>query len=269
MSRRVLTIVHQKDSTWGKVGEFLLERGFELDRCCPCVGGELPASLDGYSACVVFGGPQSANDDHDPGIRGELDWLERTALPAGIPVLGICLGAQQIARVLGASVGPHPDGQVEIGYAEVHPTQHGEAFLAGSTTFYQWHSETFGIPSDAVHLAHNEAFSGQAFRYRDNVFAIEFHPEMTLDMVVRWCGFRWRFEKAGVARRARPRRADRRLRTARPRQRCMAEPLHRRDLPAGRARDDGCNGSRVPQGGCKRGPALNGAARHWRPLRVQ
>ena len=188
MTRRVLTIVHQEDSTWGKVGEFLLERGFELDRCCPCFGGELPASLDEYSACVVFGGPQSANDDDDPGIRGELDWLERTALPADIPLLGICLGAQQIARVLGASVGPHPDGQVEIGYAEVHPTAHGEPFLAGTTTFYQWHSETFTIPADTVHLAHNEAFSGQAFRYRDNVYAIEFHPEMTLDMVVRWCG---------------------------------------------------------------------------------
>lgn len=113
--RRILIVVHQEHSTPGRVGELLEAQGCTLDRRCPNLGCGLPRDLSPYRACVVFGGPQSANDDHLPGIRAELDWLERTVLPSDRPVLGICLGAQMIARVLGAKVGPHPDGLVEIG----------------------------------------------------------------------------------------------------------------------------------------------------------
>ena len=109
-------------------------------------------------------------------------------LPSGKPVLGICLGAQQIARALGARVGPRPDGLVEIGYYEVRPTGHCPNFLAAPTTFYQWHAETFEIPRDAVHLAENTQFPGQAFRYGENAYGIEFHPEMTREMIESWCG---------------------------------------------------------------------------------
>jgi GMP synthase (glutamine-hydrolysing) len=188
VSHEILIVVHQEHSTPGKVGEFLVQRGYALDRRCPNLGDPLPDDLTAYAAAVVFGGPQSANDDHLPGIRAELDWLERTALPSGRPLLGICLGAQEIARVLGAKVGPHPDGLVEIGYHEVSPTAAGrDEFLDGPTVFYQWHSETFEIPSGAVHLAENEVFPGQAYRYDGNVYGIEFHPEMTRPMIERWC----------------------------------------------------------------------------------
>ncbi|MGH6914810.1 MAG: glutamine amidotransferase-related protein, partial [Geminicoccales bacterium] len=111
---------------------------------------------------------------------------ERVAIPSDRPMLGICLGAQMIARVLGAKVGPHPEGLVEIGYHAIHPTAAGQAYLDGPTMFYQWHKETFEIPQGAVHLAHNEAFSGQAFRYNQHVYGIEFHPEMTRTMIERW-----------------------------------------------------------------------------------
>jgi GMP synthase (glutamine-hydrolysing) len=187
MSRKVLIVVHQEHSTPGRVGEFLCARGYELDRRCPNMGDPLPSELSDYAACVVFGGPMSANDDHLPGIRAELDWLEKHALPSGRPLLGICLGGQQIARVLGARVGKHCDGLVEIGYYEVAPTQSGGGFLECPTVFYQWHTETFDIPDDAVHLARNDNFPGQAFRYDGSTYAIEFHPEMTREMVQRWC----------------------------------------------------------------------------------
>ncbi len=187
MSRKVLTIFHQEHSTAGRVGEFLSERGYALDKRCPCMGDPLPTDLSQYAASVIFGGPMSANDDHMPGIRAELDWLEKHALTSGRPLLGICLGGQQIARVLGARVGPHCDGLVEIGYYEVAPTQNGGDFLDCPTVFYQWHTETFDIPDDAEHLAHNENFPGQAFRYDGSTYAIEFHPEMTREMVDKWC----------------------------------------------------------------------------------
>jgi GMP synthase (glutamine-hydrolysing) len=184
--QQVLIIVHQELSNPGRVGELLVERDCALDRRCPNLGDALPRDVSAYAAAIIFGGPQSANDDHLPGIRAELDWLERTALPAGRPLLGICLGAQMIARVLGARVGPHPDGLVEIGYHPVHPTGAGAAYFEGATMFYQWHRETFEIPAGAAHLAHNDAFEAQAFRYDGHVYGIEFHPEMTLTMVERW-----------------------------------------------------------------------------------
>ena len=188
MPERMIAVFHSRNSTPGKMGEHLAARGFDLDERRPCYGDPLPEDLSGYAAAIVFGGPQSANDDHDPGIRAELDWLEGVVLPSGKAVLGICLGAQQIARVLGARVGPHPDGLVEIGYYEVRPTGHCPRFLAAPTMFYQWHGETFEIPRDAVHLAENTLFPGQAFRYREQVYGIEFHPEMTREMIECWCG---------------------------------------------------------------------------------
>ena len=188
MPDRIIAVFHSRNSDPGKVGERLAARGFALDGRRPCHGDTLPGNLFGYAAAIVFGGPQSANDDHDSGIRAELDWLEGAALPSGLPVLGICLGAQQIARVLGACIGPHPDGLVEIGYCEVHPTGRCPQFLAAPTMFYQWHRETFEIPRDAVHLAESSLFPGQAFRYREHVYGIEFHPEMTRAMIESWCG---------------------------------------------------------------------------------
>jgi GMP synthase (glutamine-hydrolysing) len=186
MARRVLIVVHQERSTPGRVGELLEARGCTLERCCPNLGDPLPGDLSPYRAAIVFGGPQSANDDHLPGIRAELEWLERAALPAGPPLLGICLGAQLMARVLGAKVGPHPEGLVEIGYHPIYPTAAGAPYFDGPTLFYQWHRETFAIPAGTVHLAHNDAFAAQAFRYGRHAYGIEFHPEMTRAMIERW-----------------------------------------------------------------------------------
>ena len=135
MRQKVLIVVHQEHSTPGRVGEFLTARGYELDRRCPNMGDPLPTDLSPYAASVVFGGPMSANDDHLPGIRAELEWLEKHALPSGRPLLGICLGGQQIARVLGARVGRHCDGLVEIGYYEIAPTDTAGDFLDAPRVF--------------------------------------------------------------------------------------------------------------------------------------
>lgn len=184
-AQSILIVVHQQHSTPGLLGELLQARGYQLDRRCPCLGDPLP-KLDDYVAAIVFGGPQSASEN-SPGINAELKWIENIGLPSNKPLLGICLGAQEIARVLGAQTGPRADGVVEIGYWPVSPTAYAGEFLTEVTTFYQWHSDTFEIPKDAVHLAFNEHFPSQAFRYGNQVYAIEFHPEMTLEMIRTWC----------------------------------------------------------------------------------
>jgi len=187
MGRKVLLVVHQEHSDPGRVGEVLVQRGCTLERRCPNLGDPLPdAGLEGYAAAFVFGGPMSANDDRElPGIRAELDWLER-AVDGATPLIGICLGAQLIARALGARVGPHPEGLVEIGYYEVTPTVGGAPYFDGVTSFYQWHAETFTLPEGAVKLAGSATFEQQAFHYGRAVYGLEFHPEMTRAMVERW-----------------------------------------------------------------------------------
>jgi GMP synthase (glutamine-hydrolysing) len=186
MAKRILIVVHQEHSNPGRVGELLQQRGYSFDRRCPNLFDPLPDDLSGYAAAIVFGGPQSANDDDRPAIRLELRWLERVALASEVPLLGICLGAQMMARVLGARVGRHPENLVEIGYHPIFPTAAGAAYFDGPTMFYQWHRETFEIPAGALHLAHNDAFDAQMFRYGDHAFGIEFHPEMTRAMIARW-----------------------------------------------------------------------------------
>ena len=187
MSDKVLIIVHQPTSTPGRIGLKLAARGFTLDIRRPCLGEPLPESLDDHRGVVVFGGPMSANDCHELDfIRTEIDWL---ALPlkTKVPFLGVCLGAQLLARHLGMDVAPHPDGEVEIGYYPLRPTKAGLELVAQWPDHaYQWHREGFELPRGAVLLAEGNAFTNQAFRYGEAAYGVQFHPEVTQAMVHRW-----------------------------------------------------------------------------------
>ena len=162
----------------------LSERGYALDLRRPACGCTLPADLSEHDGCVVFGGPMSANDDHLDFIRDEMRLIE-TAVAQGRPFLGICLGGQMLSRVLGGRVGPHPDGWHEIGYYRLSATPDGEALFAAEQHFYQWHNEGFSLPAGAVRLATSAYFDCQAMRY-GNAYGIQFHPEVTRAMMLRW-----------------------------------------------------------------------------------
>lgn len=184
--KKVLIVVHQETSDPGLVGQLLHENGCMLDIRCPAIGNLLPESVDGYAGVVVFGGPMSANDDAElPFIRTELDWIP-TVLESAKPFLGICLGAQLLARVLGAQVAPHPEGRREIGYVPIQPVLHSHNPFAKLTHVYQWHKEGFELPRDAVLLATGEVFPNQAFCYGDTAYGVQFHPEITRTMIDVW-----------------------------------------------------------------------------------
>lgn len=123
MNPPVLIVLHQEHSTPGRIGLALKERGYALDIRRPRFDDPLPETLEGHSGAVIFGGPQSANDD-DPFVRREIDWI---AVPVreNKPFLGICLGAQMLARQLGARVYKHPEGHAEVGYYPIRPTEAG------------------------------------------------------------------------------------------------------------------------------------------------
>jgi len=181
----VLLVVHQENSNPGRVGDELRALGHELDIRRPCMGHELPRDLSGHAGAVVFGGPMSANDDHLPFIRQELAWIPH-AVASGKPYLGICLGAQLLARATGARVAPHPEGWHEIGYYPIRATAAGRGLFPEKLHVYQWHGEGFDLPRGAQRLAQTKWFPNQAFALGPNAFGIQFHPEVTGAMMRLW-----------------------------------------------------------------------------------
>ena len=181
----VLVILHQEHSTPGRVGRLLREAGYRLDIRRPRFGDPLPRTMDGHAAAVVFGGPMSANDGDD-WLRREIDWIG-VPLRDGKPFLGICLGAQMLARHLGHRVCPHPEGRVEVGYYPIRATAEGKrAWPSLPAKVYQWHREGFDLPAGATLLAEGDDFEAQAFRYGPAAFGLQFHPEVTYQMMCRW-----------------------------------------------------------------------------------
>lgn len=188
---KILIVVHQETSDPGLVGQVLRQMGYELDIRCPAIGGTLPETMDHHAGAVIFGGPMSANDDETlPFIRTELDWIS-IALESGKPYFGICLGAQMLARVLGARVAPHPEDLREIGFMPIQPVALPQNWsdpnpFAELTHVYHWHREGFELPAGAELLAIGQTFQNQAYRYSDSVYGVQFHPEITRSMIDLW-----------------------------------------------------------------------------------
>lgn len=183
--RPVLIVLHQETSTPGRVGQVLAAHGVRLDIRRPVIGDSLPETLDDHRGAIVFGGPPSANDP-DAHLRREVDWMA-VPLAENRPFLGICLGAQMLVKHLGGTVGPHPEGLVEVGYFPLQSTPEGRMLLPQwPGMVYQWHREGFTLPRGAIRLATGERFENQAIRYGDHAYGVQFHAELTLAMLHRW-----------------------------------------------------------------------------------
>ena len=179
----VLIVLHQEHSTPGRVGRLLRERGHHLDIRRPRFGDPLPKTMAEHAGAVIFGGPQSANDPDDF-IKAEIDWIG-VPLKERKPYLGICLGAQMLAKHLGERVYTHPHGMAEVGYYPIKPTEAGRAICDWPAYQYQGHREGFDLPRGVELLAEGDIFPIQAFRAGSG-FAIQFHAEVTHAMMCRW-----------------------------------------------------------------------------------
>jgi GMP synthase (glutamine-hydrolysing) len=184
MPQPILIILHQENSTPGRVGNALKQLGYPLDVRRPRFGDPLPPTMQDHAAAIIFGGPMSANDEDDF-IRREIDWIA-VPLKDDKPFLGICLGAQMCARQLGGTVFRHPKGHCEIGYYPIRPTAAGFAVVAEwPERVYQWHREGFDLPTGAELLAEGDTFEIQAIRY-GRAYALQFHPDVTHAMMHKW-----------------------------------------------------------------------------------
>jgi GMP synthase (glutamine-hydrolysing) len=179
-------ILHQGHSTPGRVGALLAQCGYALDIRRPSLGEPLPETLADHAGVMVFGGPMSANDEAD-WIKREIDWLA-APLSEDKPLLGVCLGAQMLARQLGARVFTYPDKRSEIGYYPLAPTPDADRLCAAPfpRCVYQWHCDGFELPRGAALLASGaEDFPVQAFSFGAAI-GLQFHPEVTYAMMCRW-----------------------------------------------------------------------------------
>jgi GMP synthase (glutamine-hydrolysing) len=146
-----------------------------------------PPDREPFESLIIMGGPMSANDPI-PGLAWELD-LIRQALESGTPMLGICLGSQLIAKALGARV--YRNASLEVGWYPVHLTNAARTDpvfrnLPSPATFFHWHGETFDLLPGAEWLAYSDRCRHQAYRYGSNVYGIQFHPEITPEMIEDW-----------------------------------------------------------------------------------
>ena len=148
--------------------------------------GERPSFPEGFDAVVVFGGYMYATeDDRHPWIPDELRYME-SVMKAGVPLLGICLGGQLLARLLGARVYRTP--VPEFGYWEIERTEAGRASplfadLPEPLLGFLWHNDAFDLPEGASRLARTEHCPNQAFSYGDRTFGLQFHLEFSADQL--------------------------------------------------------------------------------------
>jgi GMP synthase (glutamine-hydrolysing) len=184
----VLAVIHGETVRAGVFGDAVEERGHRLEEWSLAWGTSLPRPLDAYGAVLVFGGAMHADqEEHHPWLREESFLLQRL-LGLQIPVLGVCLGAQLLARAAGAWVGPA--GSAEVGWFTVEVNDDGAAdpvlgALPRRVEAFQWHYYTFELPEGAVELARSEAVR-QAFRLGERAWGIQFHAEVERRMLDRW-----------------------------------------------------------------------------------
>jgi GMP synthase (glutamine-hydrolysing) len=187
--KKILVLQHVAHELLGTLNPLLKKSGFRIRYVNFARHPDAQPSLDGYDGVVILGGPMSANDTRElPHLMTEMHLIEE-ALKRNMPVLGICLGAQLIAKTLGAAV--YPNRQKEIGWYDVSPTDHAQSdpllqTLARSEKIFQWHGETFDIPTSTRHLAFSMLCDNQAFRYGANVYGFQFHLEVDEPMIHRW-----------------------------------------------------------------------------------
>ena len=186
---RVLAIQNYPASGLGQVEAALREAGAEIDLVMAHEGEAFPTTPDSHDALVVLGGAQNARSDADNPWLPQLCGLMRGFGDSGRSVLGICLGSQLLARAYDGEniIG----GAREFGWQDVELTGEGTvdplfASIPPMFPSFQWHDDTFTLPSGAVRLARSEVASNQAFRVGRAAYGIQFHFEADRPLVDNW-----------------------------------------------------------------------------------
>jgi len=184
---KIYVLQHHPAEALGTIAEALEEAALAWQYVRLFDGQPVPASMKGAGGLVVMGGPMSVYQaDRYPFLKNEMRLIQ-AAVEDKRPVLGVCLGAQIVAAALGAKVEKNPRGK-EIGWYPVRLANEAPddclfRDMAQTIIPFHWHGDHFELPSGAVALANSEKTPCQAFRYGDNVYALQFHIEVTRDSI--------------------------------------------------------------------------------------
>ncbi|NKB60930.1 MAG: GMP synthase [Gammaproteobacteria bacterium] len=191
--RTIIFLDHHDNAGDDIANEHLTEKGFNIDIRRPVNGDPLPEVNNEFQGVIVYGGSMNVTDmEEETYLKDEIQWID-SCIKANRQVLGICLGAQLIAHVLGAKVGPAKSGLCEFGYYEIEPTDAGKGWIPDSFFVTQAHFQEYETPEGATCLAKGKIFEHQAFKYGNNVFAFQFHPEINEAIFTRWQNSDWAF----------------------------------------------------------------------------
>ncbi|HEX3453032.1 MAG TPA: type 1 glutamine amidotransferase [Gaiellaceae bacterium] len=183
---RILAIVHGADAPAGSFGDVVAERGHLLDEWRIATEPAPPAPAEEYGAVMIFGGGMHADQEAEHPWLGDEHAFIEGLLERGTPLLGVCLGAQLIAKAAGARVARL--AEPEVGWFEVDVSSDGDPVLgalAPRLLVFQWHFYGFDVPARAWELASSPSCP-QAFRLGDAAWGVQFHPEVTTEIVARW-----------------------------------------------------------------------------------
>jgi GMP synthase (glutamine-hydrolysing) len=186
---KILVFQHVPYEPLGTLDPLLKEAGFRIRYVNFGRDPHQRPSPDKYEALIVLGGPMNAHQiDTHPNLSTEVEVI-REAVDAGMSVLGICLGAQLLAKALGGRVAQNEER--EIGWCDVELTEAGRtdpviSSFASTQTVFQWHEDGISLPAGADNLARSPASHVQAFRYGDHAYGFQFHLEVNASLVERW-----------------------------------------------------------------------------------
>ena len=186
--KRLHYLQHVPFETPGAILDWARNKGYEVGGTRLYLDEPFPSAGD-FDLLVLMGGPMSVHDESQYPWLGEEKAFVKEVISDedGPKVLGICLGAQLLAEALGGEVFPNPEK--EIGWFPIELTRAGKGhpLFEGwpeSLMVFHWHGETFSLPPGAIHLARSEACKNQAFLYENRILALQFHLEVTPEIVV-------------------------------------------------------------------------------------
>ncbi len=186
----VLAIQHVACEPMGLLEEFLEEYRIDYQYVRPYLGEPVPQSPFGIDCLVAMGGPMNVYEHTAYPFLLDEDVLIRNCLEERVPILGICLGSQLLAKAAGAQV--RTGHAKEIGWRPIRLTPEAQAdpvFAGMEEEFpvFHWHGDTFDLPEGATLLAGSETYPHQAYRLGYNAYALQFHVEVTEPMIRQWC----------------------------------------------------------------------------------